>query len=634
MPRRISLGLAAVLLLILAPATADAGTPTSVSGLSLLSVSSPPQRLAPSQRFVVTGRMRNTGGRASTPLLSFRLRTRTGAPVYAMASSRLDPLRKGYTRTYRARLRLPSNVRAGTYTFQACVKRSRTGRTVCRSARRTVRVTAPPLAPAPVVPPVAPAAPAPAPAPAPAEPAPVPPVYADGARTLNDPLFPDIGNGGYDAQSYALDLAYEPGSFALGGTATITAEATQNLSGFSFDLAPWNVVSAVTVDGVPADFSQSGEKLDVVPTGLIADGATFTTEVTYAGTQQDYVDPDGSSEGFLASSEGALVMSEPVGAQGWFPSNNVPYDNATWEVGVSVPAGEDWDVIGPGLATPPVTAGGRTRFVWTETAPTSTYLVGLAIGKYDITTSTQNGRPFTNAVASAFTTSKQAMKDDLDLVPSMEQYFADYFDVPYPFSSHGGIVGIEDVGYALETQSKPIYAIASAGSNGPSRETIAHETAHQWFGNHTTLTSWDDIWLNEGPAEYLGWMWSADEDGGTALQTRWNQIYAAGASFWTTPPAAPTVTQIFSSPIYNRGAATIHGMRVVLGEATFRAVLKEHLTASGHAFGTATTESLIATVKAADPSRAARWDEYFRQWLYQPSKPTMTPANFDTFVLP
>ena len=113
-------------------------------------------------------------------------------------------------------------------------------------------------------------------------------------------------------------------------------------------------------------------------------------------------------------------------------------------------------------------------------------------------------------------------------------------------------------------------------------------------------------------------------------------------SFWNIPPAdPPSAADIFDfDAMYQRGAMVPEAVREVLGEPAFRAVMHNWLT--GHAYGNATTAQFVALVQAADPARAARWAEFFRQWLYTPysgdplagNRPQMTPSNFDTYVLP
>ena len=136
----------------------------------------------------------------------------------------------------------------------------------------------------------------------------------------------------------------------------------------------------------------------------------------------------------------------------------------------------------------------------------ATYLATATIGEFDLTESTgPGGLPIINAI-------DRDLGPDADdgLVDTNRQlaFYSDTFG-PYPFGSYGAIVDDDDIGYALETQTRPIY------SGPPSTGLVAHEMAHMWFGDSVTLGRWQDIWLNEGFAVYASWLWSEHEGGPT-----------------------------------------------------------------------------------------------------------------------
>src|SRR6185436_18759051 len=89
----------------------------------------------------------------------------------------------------------------------------------------------------------------------------------------------------------------------------------------------------------------------------------------------------------------------------------------------------------------------------------------------------------------------------------------------YPFNTFGSIVDNDSVGYALETQTRPVY------SSQATQGTVAHELAHQWFGDAVSPERWQDIWLNEGWATYATWMWDEENDRLTT-QEAYNEWYA------------------------------------------------------------------------------------------------------------
>lgn len=665
------LALATSAAVALVPAAASAAT--KPGRLKVTSVSSPPAGLKAGQRFTVTGKVKNVGGRSTPALVSFELRSRSGATVkFSVGGDTITRIRPGSTRTFKARAVLASSAalkRDTTFMLVACAKRSRTdGTGSCRQGTKGVTVPvnavpAPPTTttPIPTTSPAPTPAPTPAPAPDPVATSPAPPadptVYTPGARSLGDTLFPTIGNGGYDATHYDLDLRY-PNVLTrvLRGTATITAVATQDLSEFSLDFQGLAVTS-VTVDGAAAAFSYDfdASKLVVTPPKGLAKGASFETVVEYGGPPSPVVDPDGSKEGWLTSiAYGSVALGEPLGSQGWFPVNNVPFDKATYDLSVTTPVGFSAAANGVLEATTP-NADGTTTYDWHQAEPMAPYLATVSIGRFDTSGSdlvTNPARPNYVFVDQSFTTGKATMIANQKRVPGILDFYASYYDVPYPFAASGGIVPRVDtgVGYVLETQSKPTYPTASATSTGSPIATIAHENAHQWFGDLVTLRQWKDIWLNEGLTEFSSWLWQEVNNGGATTLSRFNAQYAsnttAAQSFWKIAPAAPpTAADIFdSNAMYTRGAMVASALRAILGETTFKKVMHDWLVEHRNANGT--TADYIAIVKRDDPStqpdRGARWDEFFKQWLYTSysgstvagNKPQIAIANFDSYALP
>jgi aminopeptidase N len=345
-----------------------------------------------------------------------------------------------------------------------------------------------------------------------------------------------------------------------------------------------------------------------------------------------YTDPDGSEEGWVPTSDGAFVVNEPVGSMSWFPNDNVPTDKATYDLHVTVPAASK--VIGNGrLVGDPATADGKSTWHWREDSPMASYLVTATNGAFDLMADMSDpDQPIFYGLDSSYTpVQKAAMSSRLSDTPGILDFFAGFLDTPYPFSSAGGIVDRSSVGYALETQSKPNYAVSSqADPASPMSSTISHELAHQWFGDSVSPATWSDIWLNEGPAEFSSWLWQ-ERDSGTPSPTTAQQFdtnYNSPLMTWNVPPAAPpTAADMFDTDaMYTRGAMVMEALRQIVGEDKFKAILKHYLAA--HAYGNASTQQFIDLWKAESGKDPARLDAFFRQWLYGTEKPTITPANF------
>ncbi|NRQ38214.1 M1 family metallopeptidase [Nonomuraea sp. NN258] len=432
---------------------------------------------------------------------------------------------------------------------------------------------------------------------------------APGAPGAGDPYFPGQGNGGYDTGHYDLALDYSPSSNHLTGVATISATATQALSRLNLDLVDTLTVRSVTVNGAAARFAQSGAELVVTPAAALDSGAAFTVVVRYDGRPTHVLDPDGSRDGWIRTSDGVYNANEPQGAMTWYPGNHHMTDKATYRFAVTVPSTRV--AVANGDLVSRTSGGDRATFVWDAKEPMASYLTTVSIGKFQLGDAMLGGFRVITAVDPKL--AGKAADFAARHAPVLD-YFGSLFG-PYPFSSTGGIVDHEpNVGYALETQTRPIYPVV------PSERLLAHELAHQWFGNSVTPTRWQDIWLNEGFATYGEWLWQ-DELGTRPIQDSFATAYAVPADddFWQTPTADPGgPAALFHDPVYDRGAMTLHVLRRSLGDATFFAILRAW--ASEHKYGNADTAAFVALSERVS---GRQLDALFDAWLFQPGKPSL-----------
>ncbi|MFJ7149430.1 M1 family metallopeptidase [Streptomyces sp. NPDC100445] len=428
-----------------------------------------------------------------------------------------------------------------------------------------------------------------------------------GGPGLHDPYFPKAGNGGYDVGHYALTLDYTPAGRRLTGTAVITARATQDLSAFDLDLAGLRVDS-VTVEGRAARWSRRGQELTVRPHAGLSDGETFRTTVRYSGTPRTLTDPDGSREGWLPTADGALALGEPVGSMAWFPGNHHPSDKATYDITVTVPSG--LQAVSNGELTERRTKGGRTAYHWHTAQPMASYLATVAVGHYDIARSTgPHGLPILTAVDP---TQAGASAKALSAIRGVIKWEETNFG-PYPFSSTGVIIDRpDDAGYALETQTRPVFPGA------PDTSTLVHELAHQWYGDSVTPASWRDMWLNEGFATYAEWLYKEDH-GGPSTRETFRRFYDGDhEEIWAFPPARPSsAAHISDSPVYQRGAMVLEKIRRTTGDDTFYDIVQGW--AAAHRHGTASTAQFTAYVEKKAPDKD--FHEIWKDWLYGDGRP-------------
>jgi aminopeptidase N len=423
-----------------------------------------------------------------------------------------------------------------------------------------------------------------------------------GAPGIGDPYFPLMGNGGYEVDHYALDLHVWPRANRIRAVATISATATQALSAFNLDFRGLRVTS-LAVDGRQAAVTRRGGEMTVTPAAPISSGAAFTVVVAYHGRPQPI-----AHIGWGPTADGTTVFAEPNGSPGWFPCNDHPSDKATYSFIVTVPRA--YRAIANGLLDSVQRRRGSTTFAWREPEPMATYLATVTTGHFRIRPSTVDGLPAWTAVAPG---QGRRSGPGLRKLPRIIPFLSARFG-PYPFTSTGSIVVPGQSQTALETQTRPVYLGA------PSSEIVAHETAHQWFGDSVSLAQWSDIWLNEGFATFSQWLWDV-RGSDQGMHAIFRKLYRAKRPlgyrrFWKLPPGAPGPKKLFSAEVYFRGGLTLEALRERLGDAVFFSILRDWT--AQHRYGNATTRQFIALAEADSGQSLGH---FFDVWLFRSGKP-------------
>ncbi|WP_041831897.1 M1 family metallopeptidase [Actinoplanes sp. N902-109] len=434
------------------------------------------------------------------------------------------------------------------------------------------------------------------------------PSFAPGADGAGDPYFPKYGNGGYDVAGYDLKLKYDPKSGQLDGTATVSATATQDLSRFDLDLAGL-AVRKVTIGGRPATSAAQGDELVVTPAEGIRKGAAFSAVIEYGGRPEPLKNDALGVGGWLRTKDGAFALGEPESASTWFPVNDHPSDKATFAVAMTVPDGVE--AISNGVPGERSSADGWTTWRWAESKPMASYLATVVIGQYRVQTSSHAGKPMVVAIPESLPANGPAAQS-MALTGEIADFLATQFG-PYPFDAYGGVV-IDDsrVAYALEVQSRPVYGnVFFQETTNPT--VVAHELAHQWYGDSVALERWRDIWLNEGFATYAEWLW-LEHRGERSTQQSFDAAYQGFD--WSTPTGDPGPDNIFGEAVYQRGAMTVHALRKTIGDPAFFALLKAW--PAEHRDGNATTADFIA---AAEKVSGKDLTAFFDAWLQGKTAP-------------
>ncbi|WP_435220681.1 M1 family metallopeptidase [Streptomyces sp. Tue6028] len=433
-----------------------------------------------------------------------------------------------------------------------------------------------------------------------------------GADGIGDPYFPHLGNGGFDARHYDLDVAYNPDTDRLDGRTTITARATQSLSAFDLDLQKLDVTK-VEVNGRRADFTRSGDEIHITPRGTLPKGKNFTVTVTYGGVPEALNGPIvfGSDYGWMKTTDGVFVACEPNAASTWFPSSDHPSDKATYDIRIKAPQGLTG--VSNGRLVSTYDKGGQTVAHWRESRPMATYLATATIGKFDVKTGkTPAGTPVYVAIDPVLANSNSV--DVYGVTAEATDYWSQVFG-PYPFEETGAIVDdMPQAGFSLEVQSKPAYSAVRSES------TIVHELAHQWFGDSVSVERWKDIWLNEGFATYAQWLWSEHKGIRSAHDSFLAGYNArpADSSFWQITVADPQRDTMFASAVYQRGAMTLQMLRERIGDQAFFKLLPAWTKL--HRYGNANTADFV---RLAEKISGQQLDDLFQTWIYTTGKPVV-----------
>lgn len=435
---------------------------------------------------------------------------------------------------------------------------------------------------------------------------------AEGDPGAADPYVPERGNPGYRVARYDLELDYAVRSNVLRARAEVTVVPTEELDRLALDLVGLRVAK-VAVDGRPARWRQAKGKLHVTPSTPMEAGREAVVDVRYGGRPE----PTGSTWGPVGWEElddGILVAAQPSGACTWFPCNDLARQKAP--VRLTVTATAPYEVVASGREVSRRARGSGTTWVFDQQEPTAPYLMAFHVGRYEeLTLATDPVLVRALAAPAQRRDVERAFARQLEML----EVFVDCFG-PYPFAAGYTVVVCPDVlEVPLEAQGQ-----ASFGSNhldGRHERLIAHELAHQWFGNSLTAAGWHDIWLHEGFCCYAEWLWSersggkgADEHARAYHQrlTRDPHVEELGD---------PGPDAMFDDWVYKRGALTLHVLRLTVGDDAFFALL--HRWTAEHRDGVVTTEEFEAL---ATEVAGRSLKPLFDRWLREVALPDVVPV--------
>ena len=423
-----------------------------------------------------------------------------------------------------------------------------------------------------------------------------------------------LGNGGYDVIHYDIALDVDPGANTIGAVTTLTAEATESLAAFNLDFSGLDV-DAVVVDGEVAAFSREKSEMTVRPPVVIPAGTQFSVAVTYSGTPQPIADPAVpfvQGIGWQWMDGVIFTVNQPSGAMSWFPGNNHPTDKATFTFRITVPAGST--AAATGVLVEEVLDDGRITTTWQMNDQMATYLAAVYIGDFERHEQVSpGGLLIRDYLPSGI---DPALAGSLSLTPDIIRYYESILG-PYPFEAYGTIVLPFATGFALENQTLSVHGLYSLDPY-----IIAHEIMHQWIGNAVTIDDWSDIWIHEGFAFYLPFMYLAETTGlnlGALIMQQHDIVISQTAS----PPKGIEIHEMFdSNAVHRRGGLALHALRLHVGEDAFLDIMKAHYErGAGRNTNTATFLGVVDDLAGEDAAALVE------SWLFDPEVPPALPTG-------
>lgn len=423
-----------------------------------------------------------------------------------------------------------------------------------------------------------------------------------------------------DIQHYKFNITLSDANNIILGKANIQLIFTEKASSFTLDLVNKQITKGMKVSSVkhknkPLKFTHRNNQLEIFLSKIAKKGTRFEVEIAYQG-----IPTNGLIIAKNKYGERTFFGDNwPNRAHHWLPVIDHPADKATCEFIVKAPA--HYKVVANGLLNKEQKLENNqllTHWKQSVAIPTKVMVIGVArfaveqVGKY-------KGIPVSSWV---FARDRQKgfekYKAALDVLRIIEKKIG-----TYPYEKLANVQSKTRYG-GMENASCIFYYEASARNNEPVESLIAHEVAHQWFGNSASEKEWTHIWLSEGFATYMAHIYNEVKHGREALVARMKNDKRAVTGY-AQRTKKPVITQLpknlntlLSANAYQKGSWVLHMLRYVVGDKAFWKGIRTYYKTYRNK--NALTKDLQAIM---EKTSGIKLDWFFKQWLYQPGQPKL-----------
>ena len=427
---------------------------------------------------------------------------------------------------------------------------------------------------------------------------------------------------GIHVTDYAVSIDLPDSGSSINGDATLTVERSGTVDTLTLDLRKL-LVSRVTVNNRAAKFARTDSSI-VIPLGRGL-GRDFKVRVVYGGVVTD---------GLIAHKDSAgrwtyFGDNWPNRARYWIPSIDRPSEKATISWSVTAPAGQT--VVANGALvenrTLPMAQRRRVLSRWRESRPITPYLMVIAVAplvKFDLGQTACGFGDVARCVPQSVCVAPEQRK----ILPgafSRAGYIVQFFARlvgPFPYEKLAHLQSETRYG-GMENATAIFYADRPFRRGGVGEGLIAHETAHQWFGDAITERLWPHVWLSEGFATYFAALWTQHAHGDSAFRAEMERNRSSILNDTTAVVRRPVIDtietdllELLNNNSYAKGGWVLHMLRSQLGDSAFFKGIRDYY--ARHKHGTALTADLQL---ALERSSGRNLQTFFDQWLRRPGYP-------------
>ena len=371
-------------------------------------------------------------------------------------------------------------------------------------------------------------------------------------------------------------------------------------------------IESVKVDGKIAEHRYDGRSLAI---SLAKNVQNATIAVAYRATPRRglyFLEPD---EHVPDRPRQVWSQCQEEDARHWLPCHDKPHVKMTTEISVTAPSG--WSVLGNGELTQ-----SGPKFTWKMSEPHPSYLLTLVAGEFSVLEAEADGVPLTYWVPKG---REEDAKRTFEKTPEMVKHFGQLFGVKYPWNKYAQVVVSDFIFGGMEnTTATTLYEHTlldtRASLDISSDDLIAHELAHQWFGDYVTCRDWSEGWLNEGFATFIEHVWREKDLGRDEYEYGLQSDLEGYVGEAHGRYRRAIVCQDYDSPLdlfdrhlYEKGGLVLHILRTEVGDEVFWRGIAAYLNANAN--GIVETRDLMRSLEKASGRSLGK---LFEQWVHRP----------------